>query len=894
MNLKRRKSAPDYNRYAATTNKRTKSNNLLRLVTPAASKKLQSSNTNLPVSLTAFIGRLSDVEAVCRLIANPGVHLITLYGTAGTGKTRLSLATAEKIQTQFRDGVFFVNLAPISRPELGLEAIAEALGLQDHSQLPLLQKLQDYLQRRELLLILDNFEQIVPLGAAISELLLAVPRLKVLVTSRVVLNLYGENVYTVPTLDLPVISEETSLETFSQNDAVRLFVQRARMVDSNFKLTQANANIIARLCVHLEGLPLAIELAAARSNVFSPQTLLDRLALANNSRFNLLGGGFTNLPLRQQSLADAIEWSYQLLSEPEKQLFRRLGIFAGSCSLAAAAAVMEADLSSTLETTVSLLNKSLIKPAETMPDEELRFTMLETIREYALEKLSETGELEITRTQHSRYFIEMVETGEDSLAGPEQLTWLRRLAADHPNILSTLDYLIETKKSEEAFRLGGSVWVVWWRWGYLNLGRQRLNKILSLGLSNIDSILQAKILDGVAYLAMYQSDYRTAKIYFEQSLKIWREKEVSKYLGRAVSGMAGNQRIIGNYEQALELNYEALDIFRFLGETISEADSLCNIAWQLMERGYYEQVQSMLEASLDMHTKVNYFSGIARAKIYLGDILWRKNEPVQAIQYLEEAIATILQVNHQIRLPSGLSRLGLMYLCQGQLALAEKLLEESVEICEEMHKILDLSYAYSNLGLLRLVQNDLIEAEILFQKGVNLRSEIGQLEGVLWSLEGLAVVALKQAKHDEARQKIEEAQILRKTIVAPILPHTVKFIMPYLASFQNSDREILQTVNGPKVKFQAASEDGPIKTGRATVSVLVDQPPSFELDHVYLSKRESEVLKLVAEGHPNIQIARILVISPGTVNNHLSSIYSKLGVNSRTSAVRYALDHYLL
>ena len=219
-----------------------------------------------------------------------------------------------------------------------------------------------------------------------------------------------------------------------------------------------------------------------------------------------------------------------------------------SCSLAAVEA-LGSDAASTLETIISLLNKSLLKQVEAMPGEELRFTMLETIREYALEKLTGAGELESARAAHSRYFIEMVGTGAEQLENPDQLNWLNRLAADHPNILNALDYLIEKEDVEGAFRLGGSIWLVWWRWGYLNQGRQWLTKILALRVDRVESTLRAKILDGAAYLAMYQSDFRAAQVYFEESLQVWRANGASKYLGRALSGLAGNYRILGNYER---------------------------------------------------------------------------------------------------------------------------------------------------------------------------------------------------------------------------------------------------------------------------------------------------------------------------------------------------------
>jgi predicted ATPase/DNA-binding CsgD family transcriptional regulator len=853
---------------------------LLKIVKPFTNPKPSG---NLPPALTSFIGREPEVAAICQLMLDPAVRLVTLYGTAGIGKTRLSLAVGEKIQEHFRDGVFFVNLAPLNKPELGLAAIAQVLGLQDYSQLSLLEKLQHHLQKRELLLILDNFEQILALSPAVSALLVTAPHLKIMVTSRIVLRLYGEHIYTVPTLQLLALNEPPAFEILCQNEAIKLFCQRAAMVNPHFKLTAENAETITRLCHHLEGLPLAIELAAARCDLFSPETLLIRLGAGN--RFELLNNGFSNLPARQQSLASALEWSYQLLSVPQKELFRKLGVFAGSCSLEAAVAVGGGDRATTFEVLWSLLNKSLLKPLETAPGEELRFTMLDTLREFALEKLSEIGELEVNKVAYSYYFIAMAETGVSKLKQPDHWDWYKRLETDHPNVLKALDYLIEIKDAEGAFRLGGTIWRIWWRWGYLNQARQWLNKVLKLDNPELENRLRAKVLDGIAYIALYQCDYQIAKTYFEQSIKIWREYEANNFLGSAISGLAGTYRILGDYDQALELNYEALELFRLLGEKVSEADSLCNVAWQLMERGNYELVQTLLEQALAIHTEANYLSGIARTKIFLGDILWRKNDPLEALRHLEESTAIMRDLNYRVQLPNGLNRLGLIYLCQGKLAAAGQVLAECLEVSEEMEKTLDLIYVYSNLGLLKLVQNDLVEAERFFRQSIARQSEIGQLEGVVWALEGLAVVAIEKAQYPEAHTLMQEAQNLRKKLEVPVLPHTLKFILPKFISFQN------ETKPSSRLPDRTTSKSPATKTNLAMPpkAFVTNKPAQF-----LLSNREKEVLQLVAEGHPNSKIAKLLIVSPGTVNNHLSSIYSKFGVNSRTAAVRYALDHSLL
>lgn len=900
--MKRRKKAQGYGLgWSSQTTKSIKLNKSLESV-KSAPKSITSyikayPATNLPVSLTSFIGRQSEIEAICQLITNPEIRLVTLVGTAGIGKTRLSLAVGEQLKNQFADGSFFVNLAAIAKPEEGLVAIAQSLGIRTQAHLPLLEIVKTWLQKRALLLVLDNFEQIMDLAPAISELLLAAPRLKIIVTSRVVLHLYGEHVYSVPTLELIEPDENTSFETLCQNEAIKLFSQRAVMVNPRFNLTTENAQIIANLCIHLEGLPLAIELAAARCDVFSPLMLVEQLSAGK--RFELLVGKFSNLPPRQQTLVNALEWSYLLLSEPEQQLFRSLGIFVGSFSLEAIIAVCKNypndtdNNQSTLEAVTSFLNKSLLKQVEALPGELLRFSMLETLREYAYRKLVETGELEKTRAAYISYFTQLVETGVENLKKPDQFNWLKRLEADHLNILNILDYVIEQQEVEAAYRLGGSIWAAWWRWGYLSQGRQWLEKTLELAKPDLDLVLQGKVSDGMAYLAMYQSDYQTAEIYYKQSIQIWRTIGASNYLGRAISGLAGAYRTLGDYTQALQLNYEALELFRLSGDKVSEADSLSNIAWQLLGRGNHDSVAAMLDEALAIHTQANYIPGIARTKIYLGDFLWQKGEQAASIEQLEEAISLLRQVNHRIQLPAGLYRLGLVYLCQGRLDLAEKALEENLEISQQMDKLLDLNYAYSCLGFLRLAQDRLVEAETLFKQALDLRSKIGQLEAVLWAIEGLAAVNFRQARYSEAEQMIQEAQQLRKEIFAPVLEHSFNFILPIFPNYAKMDSKALSP-SSKDFKTEPDNASNKREFAAPSSNTLNEASNKQVSGKAVLTERESEVLKLVAEGLSNNQIANLLVISPGTVNNHLSSIYSKLGVNSRTAAIRHALDHNLL
>lgn len=843
----------------------------------------------LPMQLTSFIGRRSEIDAVCGLLGKPVVRLVNLTGTGGTGKTRLSLAVAEKLQHEFEDGVYFVNLAPVSNPEAGLSAIARTLDLQDNKRRSPLEKLQNFFQKREILLILDNLEHLLDLGQAISELLLTAPRLKVLVTSRSILHFYGENVFSVPALNIAELTEEAPFETVSRNEAVQLFGQTAKMINRTFKLNPDNYRLVAAICRYLEGLPLSIELAAARSDVFPLQSQLDRLVAGN--RFEFLQSGFRNLSERQRTLYASIEWSYQLLSEPEKRLFRKLGVFVGSCSLTAAGTLDgNSDATVTLGTIEALFNKSLLKPVETVPDEDLRFTMLETVREFALAKLAEAGELEETWDIYCNLFIELVESSTTHLQTPNQSDWIKCLQANHANILNVLDHLIETGDVKRAYHLGAFIWVAWCRWGYLNEGRQWLNKLLNLDRSQVDIEIQAHLLAGVGYLANQQADNHFAQIYFEEALAIWRSKGPSPHLAEALSALANNERSLGNFSQAIELSYESLKLFRDLGEKALEANVLCNIGWQLMDRGKYETVRALIEESIALHTEAKNLFGVARTKICLSEFLWRQGQTSQAIEMLEESIRFLRTDNRTIWLSCALSRLGLIFLCVNQYDMAERLLEEALEKNLEMDKQRDLIFDYSTLGLLKLVQNDLNQAETLFQAGVNNSANIVGFEGITWLKEGLAVLAIEKGNLDEAKELLNQAGQMHQEFEIPFLPHTLKFIVPVLEK-----NDLLTGVYRP---FSAKKQPdrSEISSATDTISAKSRQvsPTSYPYPYGELSRRESEVLRLVAQGHQTSQIAEILVISAGTVNNHLNSIYSKLGVNSRTRAVRYALDNGML
>ena len=440
---------------------------------------LNAHSHKLPAQLTPLIGRKQEVLAVCALLQQAEVHLVTLIGTGGVGKTRLSLQIATDLLDAFADGVYFVPLAPISDPDLVVPTIAQTLGLQETRDQSLLDLLKAYLQDKHMLLLLDNFEQVVSAAGEVAALLATCPTLKVLVTSREVLHVQAELEFAVPPLAMPDPKRLPDLVTLSQYEAVALFIERAQAARPEFQLTNANAPVVAEICARLDGLPLAIELAAARSKLLPPQALLARLG----QRLQLLTSSTRDVPARQQTLRKTIQWSYDLLTAQEQHLFCRLAVFVGGCTLesveAVSAALGEATLP-VLDGVASLLDKNLLHHAA-QEGEELRLLMLETIREFGWEALAESGEREATQAAHAAYYLALAEEAELALGGPQQLLWLERLEREYDNLRAALHWLrlqgssagVGGEAAELALRLETALSWFWIVRGYQNDGRRR-------------------------------------------------------------------------------------------------------------------------------------------------------------------------------------------------------------------------------------------------------------------------------------------------------------------------------------------------------------------------------------------------------------------------------------
>src|SRR5437588_2755847 len=497
---------------------------------------------SFPVPLTSLIGREAEVRAICELLSRPVVRLLTISGTGGVGKTRLALEVARVVRADFTDGTCFVPLAPVSDPARVMAAIAQALGLWEVAALSPEEQVQAALRERHLLLLLDNFEQVVKGAPQLASLLASCSRLCILVTSRATLHLSGEYVLPGSPLAVPDLTQQLSPETLTQQAAVQLFVLRTQAIQPAFHVTPANARAVAEICVHLDGLPLAIELAAARAKLLPPQALLKRLS----QRLLVLTGGAQDLPARQQTLRNTLQWSYDLLTEPEQRLFRWLSIFVGGYTLEAAEAVCQAgqadgdQASSVLEGVASLLDKSLVQQTE-REGEEPRFVMLETLREVGVECLHRQGELEAARQEHARYYLALVEAAEPHLFGPEQLRWLDRLARELDNLRSILQASIDdgAEEREVALRLGAAVRIFWYGRGRMREGRTALERLLA-GAGMIADPVRLKALNTLGILLWTQYDTYSLVPVADEALALARMGEDQEQMTTALilCGMA--------------------------------------------------------------------------------------------------------------------------------------------------------------------------------------------------------------------------------------------------------------------------------------------------------------------------------------------------------------------